>query len=552
MSTEKIKKNGNLVKRTKRLANVSLTGVILLTIFKILIINVSGDSSIAYFGASFELYLFFSLALTYAISSTVEKMTVLRMSKGQYRNILTLRRISVCFSIIFGLMIGAILYFFSDFFSVLISQSRMSSFSIKVLAIAIVPLFLAAPLLGYFQGIGTMMPSAVYQLTNKIIMLISGIPLLILVYQYGIKVGNLMHNEAYASAYGGMGASFAILAGTSVSLLFLIFVFIVYNRQFKHILSKERFSPDETWKQILGGFIRGVLPFTFYGILFGSLLVVDQSVFSWKMAESGKLDSVPTLWGNFYGKYFTLIFLTAVFVSSQGKVLETELRNIVGRVDNRIVKEKIHNQTQITVMMSLPWIVLFGLDSEAVVGTFFNGNLEIATQLLQIGCVGVMLLAIAFLQFHIMIGIKKVQICSLIYVIAMIVHIPIMLLLMNVTQLDVEAVVISEMGMLLIFIIANQIFIRKHFKMKQEPGKYLLISLTSAVAVGVVVFIINRLLSPVIGGVLVSLISFIFVWIGYLVLLIVYRALDSRILQMLPFGDIIIKIAVKLHLMIEE
>lgn len=548
MRTENRNKRKSIVNRTKRLSDVTIAGIFLMTIYKILMINISGDSSIAYFSVAFELFLFISASFGIAISKSVEKMTAARMHREQFHDIILLRRVSVGISFFYGIITGLVLFFLSDFLSKLFLGSAMASFSVKVLSVCLIPVLIAAPLKGYFQGIGSMMPSAIGQLVEKFILLIVAIPLGIVFFRYGIKVSNLMHNDAYAPSYGSMGASFSILIGSILELLFLFFVFFVYNRQFKHLLGKGSNTREENWKQILIQLFKNMSPILLYGSVFQAGILLDQFLFSLKLTQIGKLDQIPLLWGNYYGKFLTLILLAAVLVSSQGSVLEKELISMVGRVDTRLVKDKIHHHMQIAVMMSLPWVAFLGLLAQPVVTLFFKGNIEIPVLLLRIGCVAVLFLAIALIQFHIFAAIKKLQICALFFLIATALHIPVLLLLIEWTALTVEAVVISELVCLFVFVLANQLFIRKFFKIKNEPGKYLLISFTSFVAVGIVLLLIDRLLYPRVGSLVAVVFGFVLTWVGYLSLLVSYKAIDSRILSMLPFGEHLTVIATRLHL----
>lgn len=552
MSSEKMKKNNNLINRTKRLSQAVIAGLILMTIFKILIINIGGDSSITYFSVAYELYFFSTVSLCAALSYAVERMTATRISKGNYKSVLTLRRVSTIVSILIGLIIGSIICLSSEQISEFFLQSTMSAFSVRISAFCIFIAFLSAPLYGYFQGLGTMMPSVFYYLMQRGLAVIAGIPLLIFSYRYGIKVSKLMHQEEYAAAYGSMGAFLALLTGLVIGYLFLLIVFASHNRQFKHQMSKESMETKESWQRLCIGLLQNVFPSGLQGLLVTSFLLIDLVLFTKNMSADLPQSSILSQWGNMYGRVFSLILLAAVVVSSQRKVLEMELHHQVGRVDNRVIKEKLHKHFQIVVMMSLPWVIFLGLSAEAVLGTIFNGNLETAIILLRIGSISVLFLAIAMLQYSVMTAMKKNNILALFFLISTVVHYIIMILLFRFTDLGIESVAISEVCMLFVFIILNQITIRKYFKIKKEPGHYILVSFTSCVATGILLLLVNQLLKPVIGDLITFLISFMIAWVCYFVLLIVYKALDQEILTMLPFGKQINKVAISLHLMREE
>ena len=146
MRTENRNKRKSIVNRTKRLSDVTIAGIFLMTIYKILMINISGDSSIAYFSVAFELFLFISASFGIAISKSVEKMTAARMHREQFHDIILLRRVSVGISFFYGIITGLVLFFLSDFLSTLFLGSAMASFSIKVLSVCLIPVLIAAPL----------------------------------------------------------------------------------------------------------------------------------------------------------------------------------------------------------------------------------------------------------------------------------------------------------------------------------------------------------------------------------------------------------------------
>lgn len=552
MNNRKMKKNNNLINRTKRLSNVAIAGLIFMTIFKILMINIGGDSSITYFSVAFELYFFTTASLCASIAYTVERMTASRISKGSFKNVSTLRRTATIISAILGLIIGSLVYLCSNQISVFFLHSTMSAFSIRISAFCIFLAFLSAPIYGYFQGLGTMMPSAFYYLIQRVITVVVGIPLLIFYYRYGLKVSKLMNQEEYSAAYAGMGGFIALLSGLAAGFLFLFFVFGSHNRQFKHQLTKEVMETKESWQRLGKGLLQSILSTGLQGLFITSFLLIELYIFVTNMSNSLPQTAVFTQWGNLYGRVLSLVVLAAVAVSSGRKVLETELQHQFGRVDNRILKDKIHKHFQIVVMMSLPWVIFFGLAAEAILSTIFNGNLETAVILLRIGSIGVLLLAIAMLQYSVMTGIKKNRVFIIYFLISTCVHHVVMIVLFRFTGMQIEAVMISEVMMLFVFNILNQLTIRKYFKMKREPGNYILVSFTSCVATGILLFLVNQLLKPVIGDIITFILSLIIAWVCYFVLLITYKALDKRILDMLPLGKQIYKVAISLHLMREE
>ena len=135
---------------------------------------------------------------------------------------------------VFAVAAGGITFlvceFLGDFFAADVMEEPMSAMALKVLGPALLLVSVMGVFRGYFQGLGTMMPTAVSQVLEQIFVLIGSIVGASVLYNYGDKVGALLHNKDYAPAYGAAGASIGPVIGAVIGLLFLIFVFAAYKK----------------------------------------------------------------------------------------------------------------------------------------------------------------------------------------------------------------------------------------------------------------------------------------------------------------------------------
>ena len=83
---------------------------------------------------------------------------------------------------------------------------------------------------GFFQGLGTMMPSAVSQIVEQIFNAIVSVAAAFLLYGYGERIGAVLGNsEEYSAAYGAAGGALGTNIGAVFALLFVGFLFLAYN-----------------------------------------------------------------------------------------------------------------------------------------------------------------------------------------------------------------------------------------------------------------------------------------------------------------------------------
>ena len=106
-------------------------------------------------------------------------------------------------------------------------NTPLSIFALKVLAPTILVVAVLGVLRGFFQGLGTMMPSAISQIIEQIANAIVSIAAAYILYGYGARIGAVLGNkEKYGSAYGAAGGTLGTNMGAVFALLFLGMLFL--------------------------------------------------------------------------------------------------------------------------------------------------------------------------------------------------------------------------------------------------------------------------------------------------------------------------------------
>ena len=177
-----------------------------------------------------------------------------------------------------GTAAAAILYFGADFITGTLLRTPLCIFALKVLVPVLVIVAVLGVMRRFFQGLGTMMPSAVSQILEQIVKCdcqrVGGV----CPFSYGSKAGALLGNaEDYGAAYGAAGGTIGTAAGALSALLFAGFVLVVYLRVFKR-----RFARSGRQAQILYGEIFKLLIITIIPVLVSSTIyncnaTIDQA-----------------------------------------------------------------------------------------------------------------------------------------------------------------------------------------------------------------------------------------------------------------------------------
>ena len=123
-------------------------------------------------------------------------------------------------------------------------KAPFSVYALKVLSPGLLIVAVMAVLRGYFQGLGTMVPTAVSQIIEQIINAVVSIVGASVLFGMGSRAGEKAGEELLGPAYGAAGGTLGTVIGAAAGLLFLLLFFgylkAEYAVRFKGIIQKER------------------------------------------------------------------------------------------------------------------------------------------------------------------------------------------------------------------------------------------------------------------------------------------------------------------------
>ena len=244
METQKKKKN-NFIVQGGILAIAGIIVRILGLLKRIPLTNIIGDEGNGYYGAAYEIYSIILIISSYSLPLAVSKLVSARVGKGQYRNANKIFKGSLLFALVSGGLAAIIVFLFSTEIATMMLEP-MSALSLKVLAPTLFIVAIMGVFRGYFQGLGTMMPTAVSQIVEQVLVVIASLIGAYVLFQYGGKVGELLQGDAYPYAYGAAGASLGPGLGAALGLGFLLFVFCAFRSKFNRQIKKDITKKEES------------------------------------------------------------------------------------------------------------------------------------------------------------------------------------------------------------------------------------------------------------------------------------------------------------------
>ena len=517
--------------------------------------HIIGDVGNGYYSAAYEVYSIMLIISCYSLPLAVSKVVSAKISKRQYKNA---NRAFQC-AMIFALVAGGLTFFIVEAFGDIIASNfilePMSAMALKVLGPALLIVSVMGVFRGYFQGLGTMMPTAISQIVEQIFVLIVSIAGAYILYNRGEKVGALLHNENYAPSYGAAGASLGPVVGSLVGLIFLLMVYFSYRAKFQNQVKKDVNGTEDSYKTIFRLIILTILPVLLSSTVYNISNIIDIRIYNSVMIQKGMQDVKAYNWGVYSGKYRVLVNVPIALANAMCSSIVPVLTGLIVREEYRQAKEKIGQAMRFTMIVAIPSTVGLAILARPIITMLFRGEIDLAVSLLHLGSVSVIFYTMSTLTNGVLQGINRMKIPVRNACIALIIHIAFLYATLEM-DMGIQAVVYANILFAVIVSILNHVAIRKYIRYRQEYIKTFAIPLAASAIMGAVVGIIYWMLDKSLSGLNKTLSSFIIVMLGIIIGAIVYfaalillKGVGEEDLKKMPGGRTVLTVAKKCRLL---
>ena len=298
--------NSNFIVQGGILAAAGIISRIIGFIYRIPLQNTIGDAGMGYYSAAFQIYSIMLIISSYSLPVAVSKLVAARAAKGQYRNARRFFHGALLFATLTGGATCLIVLFGADTLAGNIMSMPKSAIALRMLAPTLLIVALMGVIRGYFQGLGTMVPTAVSQLLEQIVNAVISVVAGVYLYEYGTKVAALLRDEAFAPAWGAAGGTLGTGAGALAGLLVLLIMFLVHKRHMRKNIKKDAARGVDSFGKIFSTIIITLHPVILSTTIYNISDTLDQGVFNYVMDAKGFSDIKAEYWGIYSGKYRVL------------------------------------------------------------------------------------------------------------------------------------------------------------------------------------------------------------------------------------------------------
>ena len=169
MGVEQKKKSNSFLMQGMILAAAGIISRLIGLAYRIPVNNILGDEGQGFYGCAFSIYNIALLLTSYSLPLAVSKLVSARVAGKQYKNASRIFKSALMFALVVGTIVAGIIFFLSDFIAGTIMKLELSAYALRVLAPGLLIVAVMGVLRGYFQGMGTMLPTAASQIIEQIV-----------------------------------------------------------------------------------------------------------------------------------------------------------------------------------------------------------------------------------------------------------------------------------------------------------------------------------------------------------------------------------------------
>ena len=511
--------------------------------------SIIGDEGNGYYTSAYNIYTIILLLSSYSIPSAVSKIIASKLALKEYRNA---HRIFRC-ALIYVCVIGGAASLFTLFGAELFLEGE-AAVVLRVFSPTIFLSGFVGVLRGYFQGHNTMVPTSISQIIEQILNAIFSILMAYVLILPYLPSKTITYEIA---RHGAAGSAIGTGVGVLTGLIFCFIIYRAYQPKVKIQMKHDRTKYIESYGNILKILLLTITPVIFSTAIYNCSATIDQTIFSNILVGKGITAKVVSeFYGLFSGQYNVLINVPVAMASalSNAIVPNVSAAYALGKKDD--MNDSIQMAIRFTMMIAIPCAVGLGVLNSSINGLIFGATYAkgLGAAMLRIGAVSVIFYCLSTLTNGILQGMGKMRVPVRHSAISVVVNIVVLWLLLTYTDCKTYGLVFATMAFSLVMCLLNAHSIKKYTGFHQEITKTFIKPALSAAVMGVVCFLIQYAVQSVLpfGRVCFAICVIIAVPVGaliYFAAIIKLRVFTEEELTKIPKGNLIVRLAKKLHLL---
>lgn len=550
MANKKKSKGGGFLIQGMILAAAGIITKIIGFVYRIPMLNIFGLKGQGYYDIAFQVYSIALLISSYSLPLAVSKLVSARVAKGEYKNAHRVLKASLIFAVSVGSVIGLIVFFGADAIATYAMGAKLSSYALRVLAPGLLIVAVMGVLRGYFQGLGTMIPTAVSQILEQVVNAVVSVAGAAVLVGYGKEAAKQQGNDLLEAAYGAAGGTLGTLIGALIGLVFLVLSYYAYRKVQRRRLRLDRGHQVDDYQSLFVILLLTIAPVVLSSAIYNVGNIIDSAMFNKIMSAQGRSEKYCVELLGKLGTYYTLFNVPLAVANALGASMIPGLVRAVESRDRRLVHNRIYMAVRYTMLIAIPSAVGFFAVGKPIMD-FIWPTVDNVVQgnMLRLGAVSLVFYSLSTVTNAVLQGLNHMMKPVKNATVSLILHIVSLFIMLVVFKWGIYSLIVSKIIFSLCMCIMNAHDIREACGYMQEKQRSFVIPGIAAALMGGAAFLIHLVLDIFIGGRIPTLLALMAAVIIYAVSLLKFGGLTEDELLEMPKGATMIGICRKLHLL---
>ena len=542
MAAKAKKKGGSFVKQAAILAAASLLVRFLGFIYRWPLTNMIGDEGNAIYAGGYYIYTFLLILSSAGLPAAISKLVSERIALKQYRNAHRVFQaalvISTCFGTFFAIVMGLGAHRLADMIDIADSYYSLLTLCPTLVIVAIMSVFR-----GYFQGMRTMVPTAISQIVEQVFNAFFSVYLAWVFMSINIPEG-MTKNIPLASAGGTMGTGIGALAG----LVVVVFAYCLIRPYLLWRAERCKQPYEESKRELMGRVLQTAWPIIAGTAVFSITNLIDMGMVVRILQQIGFSEAnAKALYGQLSGKYVTLTTLPVTISTAVATAALPSIATSVKLKERKQVRRKMALTYRISMIISVPAAVGISALGPQIIHMLFPSD---GGTLLTVGGVSIIFLALCQTSTGILQGIGHIKVPVVGAILGAITKVILNMVLIRIPSINVLGAVLSTTGCYLVAGVFDVIMLSRLTGTKFDiMGSFLKPIIGSAAMAAATLGSYHVFYQLLQSNTIATLLAICIAVAVYGLVMLLIKGIVEEDLQTVPGGGKLIRVCRRLHLL---
>lgn len=543
MAARAKKKSGSFIKQAAILAAASLLVRFLGFVYRLPLTNMIGDEGNAIYAGGYYIYTFLLILSSAGLPAAISKLVSERIALKQYRNAHKVFHSALIISTALGVFFAVLLFLTAEKMAVLV-QSPDSYYAILTLCPTLVIVAIMSVFRGYFQGMHTMVPTAISQIIEQVFNAFFSVYLAWIFLSINIPEG-LTKNIPLAAAGGTMGTGIGALAGLCV----VIFAYCLIRPYLLWRAKRCKQPYEESKRELIGRVLQTAWPIIAGTAVFSITNLVDMAMVMRILVGTGfTQNEAEVLYGQLSGKFVTLTTLPVTISTAIATAALPSIAASVKLREKKQVRRKMALTYRVSMIISVPAAVGISALGPQIIQMLFPSASD-GGMLLTVGGISIIFLALCQTSTGILQGIGHIKVPVVGAILGAITKVILNALLIRIPAINVLGAVLSTTGCYLVAGVFNVIMLSRLTGTKFDFTGSFLKPVIGSIAMAAGTIGSYQLFFQLIGSNTIATLLAICVAIAiYGLVMLLIKGITEEDLQAVPGGGKMIRLLKRLRL----